>query len=77
MADKDIGTVQLTLRHGVDIGEVHKAVETLVSRLRPRGCTACGLVGIDIHILGGDPEFFEQVAPLRESPAVLGVSRAG
>jgi hypothetical protein len=33
--------------------EVHAAMEQI---FRLNGCLACGLIGIDIHIHGGDPD---------------------
>lgn len=34
---------------------VHAAFEKI---FRLNGCLACGLIGIDIHVLGGDPDPF-------------------
>lgn len=33
--------------------EVHAAMEQI---FRLNGCLACGLIGLDIHIHGGDPD---------------------
>lgn len=35
--------------------EVHAALEQI---FRLNGCLACGLIGLDIHIHGGDPDPF-------------------
>jgi len=77
MASKESpGAIQLTMKQGVDIAEVHAAVEKLISVLRPGGCTRCGLGGIDLIIHGGDPEIFEQLQTVAASEGVLAVTQA-
>jgi hypothetical protein len=70
-----MGVVELTLRDGVTIKELHEAVEQLLVGIRPRGCTACGLVGVDLVLRGGDPEFYRQVSELTANKAVLSVAQ--
>ncbi len=53
--------MQVSVREGIGLDELHKLLESIV---RPTGCTACGLLGIDITIRGGDPEFFRRTAAL-------------
>ena len=47
--------------------EVHAALEKI---FRLNGCLACGLIGIDIHIHGGDPDPF-----LGDLAGFTGISR--
>jgi len=48
-------TVTLTASPGAKITAdlVHASLERI---FRLNGCLACGLLGIDIHVHGGDPE---------------------
>ena len=48
-------TVRLSAGKGSKITAdvVHAAMEQI---FRLNGCLACGLIGIDVHIHGGDPE---------------------
>ena len=50
--------VRLTSNPGAKITakQVHAAMDQI---FRLNGCLACGLLGIDIHINGPDPEPFE------------------
>lgn len=73
---RSTGVVQLTLREGVDIKDVHDAIEKLLTVLKPQGCITCGLGGIDIVIRPGDPVFFEEVSRVMTNKAVLSISRA-
>lgn len=48
-------TVTLTAGRGSKItpDTVHRAFEQI---FRLNGCLACGLIGIDVHVHGGDPD---------------------
>lgn len=52
--------------HKITPEDVHRAFEQIY---RLNGCLACGLLGIDVHVHGGDPE------PLFDSPAFNGTVR--
>src|SRR5215468_9960237 len=54
------GTVAIRCAPNVKIESIHEAVKQALGRV---GCPACGLLGIDIHIGGGDPEPFGINAP--------------
>ncbi len=48
-------TVVFHCQPGVTLGNIQKAVELAI---RPFGCLACGLLGVDLHFHLGDPEPF-------------------
>src|SRR5262249_51985637 len=54
------GTLAIRCAPGVKIEAIHEAVKQALGRV---GCPACGLLGVDIHIGGGDPEPFGINAP--------------
>lgn len=70
----------VTFREGVEIKQIHQAVERLIAAygsLRPDGCTTCGLIGIDLLLTAaGDPEPYVAVQSedLRKSAQVLQVA---
>ena len=47
------GTISLRFTRGVKIEQVHEAIRTSLGIF---GCPGCGLLGVDLHIGGGDPE---------------------
>jgi hypothetical protein len=49
------GTLSIRCAPGVKIESIHAAVQQALGRV---GCPTCGLLGVDIHIGGGDPEPF-------------------
>src|SRR5258707_1246847 len=59
MAAKKCGTINIHApRGGVKIDGLIDAVKQALGRV---GCPGCGLLGVDIHIGGGDPEPFGNV----------------
>ena len=54
------GSIAIRCSPGVKIESIHEAVKQALGRV---GCPACGLLGVDIHIGGGDPEPFGIDAP--------------
>ena len=72
--------VSITFREGVQVEQIHHAVERFVAAygpFGPGGCRGCGLVGIDILLTAaGDPEPYVAVQSeeLRESAHVLQVA---
>jgi len=54
------GTISIRCARGVKIESIHEAVKQGLGLV---GCPACGLLGIDLHIGGGDPEPFNIKAP--------------
>ena len=70
----------ITFREGVQVEQIHQAVERFIAAygpFGPGGCRGCGLVGIDILLTaGGDPEPYAAVQSeeLRESAHVLQVA---
>ena len=53
-------TVVFHCREGVTLDSIYKAV---AQAIRPFGCLACGLLGIDLHFHLGDPEPFNVDVP--------------
>jgi hypothetical protein len=49
------GSVAIACHPNVKIESIHEAIKQALGRV---GCPACGLLGIDIHIGGADPEPF-------------------
>lgn len=72
--------ISVTFREGVEVEQIHQAVERFIAAygsLRPDGCRTCGLGGIDILLTAeGDPEPYlaVQSEDLRESAQVLQVA---
>jgi hypothetical protein len=54
------GNVAIRCAPGVKIESIHEAVKQSLGIL---GCPACGLLGIDLHIGGGDPSPLKVNAP--------------
>jgi len=54
------GLVAIRCSPNVKIESIHEAVKQALGRV---GCPGCGLLGVDIHIGGGDPEPFGIDAP--------------
>jgi len=54
------GTISIRCTRGVKIESIHEAIKQGLGLV---GCPACGLLGIDLHIGGGDPEPFNIKAP--------------
>lgn len=54
------GLVAIHCSPNVKIESIHEAVKQALGRI---GCPGCGLLGVDIHIGGGDPEPFGIDAP--------------
>jgi hypothetical protein len=50
------GTISIRCAPGVKIESIHAAVQQALGRV---GCPTCGLLGVDLHIGGGDPQPFE------------------
>ena len=66
----------ITFREGVEVEQIHRAVEQIIVSNRPGGCRTCGLIGIDLRLTAeADPEPYEalQADELRENPNVLQV----
>lgn len=59
-------SVQVQFKHDVTSKQV---IATLEEVFRLSGCLTCGIRGIDLNLLGGDPE----IAPLAQLPGVAGV----
>lgn len=49
------GTISIHAGRAVKLETLQEAIKLAVGRV---GCPACGLLGVDIHIGGGDPEPF-------------------
>jgi hypothetical protein len=49
------GTISIHCAPNVKIESIHAAVQQALGRV---GCPTCGLLGVDLHIGGGDPEPF-------------------
>jgi len=54
------GLLAIRCAPNVKIESIHEAVKQALGRV---GCPGCGLLGVDIHIGGGDPEPFGIDAP--------------
>lgn len=54
------GSIAIRCTPNVKIESIHAAVAQALGRV---GCPGCGLLGVDIHIGGGDPEPFGIDAP--------------
>jgi hypothetical protein len=73
-------TASITFREGIEVDQIHQAVEKFIAAygpFGPGGCRGCGLVGIDILLTAaGDPEPYAAVHSdaLRENPHVLQVA---
>jgi hypothetical protein len=52
MAASTTKTIRLAVHGNVKLPDLHAAIARAV---KLTGCVACGLVGIDLEILGGDP----------------------
>jgi hypothetical protein len=46
--------VQLVMTPGVQLEQLHKAISAILDET---GCRGCGLGGVDLQILAGDPAF--------------------
>jgi hypothetical protein len=72
--------VSITFREGVQVEQIHDAVERFIAAFGPfgpGGCRTCGLAGVDILLTAaGDPEPFAAVQSeeLRQSAQVLQVA---
>lgn len=55
-----IGSISIRCDKGVKLESVQRAVAVALGRY---GCPACGLLGIDLHIGGGDPDPFDINVP--------------
>jgi hypothetical protein len=51
---KPRNVVKLVVQPGIKLNDLNLAVERAVGLA---GCRACGLVGIDLQLLGGDPAY--------------------
>lgn len=49
------GIISIRCAPNVKIESIHEAVQQALGRV---GCPTCGLLGVDLHIGGGDPEPF-------------------
>lgn len=65
--------VTITFKPDAELEVVHKAVEDLIRRLNPSGCTRCGLTGIDLTLRSGDPEIHNGLNELLRDDDVIGV----
>jgi hypothetical protein len=54
------GSINIRCAPNVKIETIHEAVKQSLGLV---GCPACGLLGIDLHIGGGDPEPFNVNVP--------------
>lgn len=54
------GEIAIRCAPSVKIESIHEAVKQALGLV---GCPACGLLGIDLHIGGGDPEPLNVKAP--------------
>jgi hypothetical protein len=63
------GTVNVTFVEHVKLETLHAALDNIV---KLTGCLACGLVGIDVNLRGGDPV----LDGVRNLPGVTGVNFA-
>lgn len=54
-------TVQVTVQQGIGLEDLQAMIGRIVTL---SGCTGCGLLGFDLHILGGDPELFKSLRPI-------------
>jgi len=54
------GSIAIRGAPNLKIESIHEAVKQALGRV---GCPGCGLLGVDIHIGGGDPEPFGIDAP--------------
>jgi hypothetical protein len=61
--------LQVQFTHDVTREQVVAAMETV---FRISGCLTCGIRGIDLNLLGGDPA--PELEPLRRLPGVAGVA---
>ena len=52
MAAATTKTIRLPVHGNVKLPDLHAAIARAVNLT---GCVACGLVGVDLEILGGDP----------------------
>ncbi|MFT2019983.1 hypothetical protein ACMA1D_29730 [Streptomyces sp. 796.1] len=65
--------VTITFKPDTGLDVIHKAVEDLVRKLEPGGCTGCGLLGIDLILRSGDPEVHNGLNELLRDEGVIGV----
>jgi hypothetical protein len=57
---RKVGEISIRCSRDVKIEGIHEAVRQALGFV---GCPACGLLGIDLHIGGGDPEPLKLNAP--------------
>ena len=73
-----MSVVELTLRGGPEltVDEIHEVIVEIIGGIRPDGCEHCGLLGVDLVIRGGDPEFYRQIAKVSANKDVVAVTQA-
>jgi hypothetical protein len=64
---KPRNVVQIVARPGVQLDSLNKAIALAVGQT---GCRTCGLIGVDLHLVGGDPAF-DQVRGIEGIDAVV------
>ena len=64
MAAPTTKTIRLAVHGNVKLPDLHAAIARAVNLT---GCVACGLVGVDLEILGGDPAVVSQ---FKEIPGI-------
>jgi len=64
MAAQTTKTIRLAVHGNVKLSDLHAAIARAVHLT---GCVACGLVGVDLEILGGDPAVESQ---FKEIPGI-------
>ncbi|MFI6154694.1 hypothetical protein ACIBCA_18625 [Kitasatospora sp. NPDC051170] len=69
--------VTITFQPEVGVKSIHTTVENLVRTLKPGGCSACGLVGIDLTLRAGDPELAGGLKEVIQHNDVIGVDIQG
>jgi hypothetical protein len=57
VADQELGgkqrqAVSVVVRHGIELETLNRVVATVVGQT---GCRTCGLGGVDLRIIAGDP----------------------
>jgi len=64
--------VEVNVRPDITREQVHEALDRILTL---SGCLACGLLGFDVHILGGDPEIFQSFREIEGVQDVKVVSK--